>query len=782
MADTTGSVIVLTEYDLLRTKVNPGQYYATTDSRMLYLDDDNSIRRPVDATQIPTEKQRLYESFQKTTGRLYFVWETHNLYVWMNAWKLIVGNPDFPNAYQYIDGDIYSVGDMTDDVKGNGILGDGSVVIRDVNRIIKAKIYIDETNDNLVISSFLGGGIKVLPNGNMENTGALFLNPSSVNLDKVDGLGQHYNQFENVNGEMYVMYDETHKHLDTNKYSNDKHKYLVWHEGNLDATPLIEGWYLLKNIDDGAYGKTSINNDKMTKGLLLESTNPELEAKTTFGTHHKNGDGAPILNELTAEDLNDPLNNVGLYTVKDANGDLKIILLKDKDRPININYINDDDALLNKGEIVNLMNEKIYIAIKEVSTIDREVYVINDTELPKLVKEGLVISINFGETSKARNVFLKINPTGNEEEVSINLTSSVDDKPLGFVKDNIYQLIRYRDKWLVYNSEMKAGYKDNQYGTVRVTGESSDVSSFNVITDSQVDLNDDKYQYDGKYSFILDVNDKANFPEEEKYSNENGMEYLLEVNSSSGRGTGVNSNDNYIEQILTNVASGKKYVRYLNRMYRIISKYEQGTLDNNGRNVADNIRVRQIDRIKVDKNSSYKLQCTDIVNSIQVAVAKLDKTGCLGITNYMNVNNTTRIPTDNNTEYFRLTFQYQDKTNQLSPTLINNATINLIQFGFGEWEQIYDKDKLVNREKIGKEIIKLPSKNWIKSGSFYTQTFYRWDVSENTLVEGNLDIENQRKIEVSYIESFNFGFRVISETKPIEDIKMTILYTETKEV
>lgn len=782
MADTTSSVIVLTEYDLLRTKTNPGQYYATTDTRLIYLDDDNSKRRIVDATQIPTEKQRLYEKFQKTVGRLYFVWETKNLYVWLNSWNLVVGNPDFPNAYQYIDGNIYEVGDMTDDVKGNGILGDGSVVIRDVNRIIKAKIYIDETNDNLVISSFLGGGVKILPNGNMEDTGALFLNPSTVNVDKVDGLGQHYNQFENVNGEMYVMYDETHKHLDKNKYANDKHKYLVWHEGNLDATPLIEGWYLLRNVDDGAYGKTSINNDKTTKGIAIESINPELEANTYFKTHHKNGDGAPILNELTAEDQNDPLNNVGLYTVKTSDGDLKIQLIKDKDRPININYLDDNDTLLNKGEIINLLNEKVYVATLKSKSNTNETYLINDDDLPKLVKEGLIISVNFEETSEAQNVFLQINPTGPIEQVSINLNQTPNDRIIGFVKDNIYQLIRYQNKWILYNAEIKANYKDNGYGVVRVTGESADVSSFNVVLDAEVDLNDDKYQYDGKYSFILDVYDKLNFPKEEQYSTGNGSEYVLEVNSSSGRGTGVNSNDNYIEQILTNVGSGRKYRRYLNRTYRIISKYEQGTLDTNGRNKSDNIRVRQIDRIKVDKNSSYKLQCTNIVNSIQVAVAKLNKTGCLGISNYMAVNNTTRIATDDNTEYFRLTFQYQDQINQLSPTLINDAIINLVQFGFGEWEQVYDKDNLTNREKISREIIKLPAKNWVKSGNLYEQTFYRWAISENTLVEGNLDIINQRKIEVSYIESFNYGFKVISETKPIEDIEMTILCTETKEV
>ena len=40
----------------------------------------------------------------------------------------------------------------------NGLLHDGSVVVRDRNRIIKGKLYVDDGNDNLVISSYLGGG------------------------------------------------------------------------------------------------------------------------------------------------------------------------------------------------------------------------------------------------------------------------------------------------------------------------------------------------------------------------------------------------------------------------------------------------------------------------------------------------------------------------------------------------------------------------------------------------------------------------------------------------
>ena len=57
----------------------------------------------------------------------------------------------------------------------NGLLKDGSVCVRDENRLIKGRIYIAEDNDNFVISSYLGGGIRFLPNGRMSSEGEFII-------------------------------------------------------------------------------------------------------------------------------------------------------------------------------------------------------------------------------------------------------------------------------------------------------------------------------------------------------------------------------------------------------------------------------------------------------------------------------------------------------------------------------------------------------------------------------------------------------------------------------
>lgn len=78
-----------------------------------------------------------------------------------------------------------------DDVTGNGILGDGSVVVRDDNRMICGLLLSD--GYTLTIKSLIGGQINLEPSGTDISDGCLQLNASEV------GLGA------NLNGDLMIF-------------------------------------------------------------------------------------------------------------------------------------------------------------------------------------------------------------------------------------------------------------------------------------------------------------------------------------------------------------------------------------------------------------------------------------------------------------------------------------------------------------------------------------------------------------------------------------------------
>lgn len=222
-------IIRMKEFDLLRTAVTPGNMYICIDSRKMYYDTPESRRVTYTCDLIETEKRRLYY-VTPVVGHTYYIWETNSLWLWMNKWITLYSDKDYPSAYTYTDQTISPVYNGTPDdrvLDNNGLLGDGSIVIRDDERIIKGKIYVDQTNDNLVMSSFLGGGIKLLPNGMTSDVGELY----------ADAFGKSHIRAEwNIlNNEAYVDYSE-HPEKDPSKFIKDSHRYLVYHEGNLDPT------------------------------------------------------------------------------------------------------------------------------------------------------------------------------------------------------------------------------------------------------------------------------------------------------------------------------------------------------------------------------------------------------------------------------------------------------------------------------------------------------------------------------------------------------------------
>lgn len=231
----------ITEFDLLRTKVKKNNMYICIDSKKMYYDisDDQITGRTLyQYTGVKTINDILY-TITPTTTTVYYCWEDNSLWLWNNKWITLYTDTTYPSAYRYDDIDILTGKGILSPVyrndqpymlaDDNGLLKDGSVVVRDRQRIIKSKLYINDNNDNLVISSFLGGGIRLLPNGHLDTKGELFIS------DENDSFLR--SKFKILNNELYVDYTEQ-PDQDTNEFKNAKHSYKVYHEGNLNASLL----------------------------------------------------------------------------------------------------------------------------------------------------------------------------------------------------------------------------------------------------------------------------------------------------------------------------------------------------------------------------------------------------------------------------------------------------------------------------------------------------------------------------------------------------------------
>lgn len=244
---TIKKIYKMTEFDLLRTKVTMGNMYMCVDTQKLYYDSGTTAddRRIYDYISVRTVNELLYQ-ITPAYGKTYYCWEDNSLWVWINKWQTLYSQTTYPSAYVYDDipsttnqselSEIYRYDMPNMPADDNGLLKDGSVIVRDRNRIIKGKIAVSDENDNLLISSFLGGGIRILPNGKMTTEGEFYigskLNEETQNQESYATLRA---KLSILNDEMYIDYSEN-PDLDTNKYPNKNHIYKVYHEGNLDTS------------------------------------------------------------------------------------------------------------------------------------------------------------------------------------------------------------------------------------------------------------------------------------------------------------------------------------------------------------------------------------------------------------------------------------------------------------------------------------------------------------------------------------------------------------------
>lgn len=224
-------IIKCNQYDLFNTTPVTGQIYFCTDSRVLYKDNGpaKDSRSRFNAIVCNSDNDRL-NNIKPVVGKFYYVVNTNQLWLFDTRWVLKIGSSSQYNAYainnsaQYggnvitpvINSDETIVGvDGDKIIDNNGLLGDGSVAIRDSNRIIRGLTKVDNTNQQLTFSSYLDNGFLFIPNANLPykdlstSLGALHLTVdrdiSDINQElDLSGQAYYYGTWNNY-GDMYLI-------------------------------------------------------------------------------------------------------------------------------------------------------------------------------------------------------------------------------------------------------------------------------------------------------------------------------------------------------------------------------------------------------------------------------------------------------------------------------------------------------------------------------------------------------------------------------------------------
>lgn len=305
LTPTINRIYKMTSFDLLRTKVQMGNMYMCVDTQVLWYDSGETAdsRTVYEYVSVRNVNELLYQ-ITPSYGKTYYCWEDNSLWVWINKWETLYSQTTYPSGYVYDDipsianpqdiNPLYRYDMPNQPADDNGLLKDGSVVVRDRNRIIKGKITVDDGNNNLIISSFLGGGLRFLPNGGTETNGELLIDSRIANDDTVEYFATLRAQFKVLNNELYVDYSEE-PTKDNNRYQKSSHLYKVYHEGNLDASGI------------------EIMTGKQIYDKLTDDTDPDLPDLFDFNVKYLEGHRAnyfaPSEHHHNASDID------GLYSM-----------------------------------------------------------------------------------------------------------------------------------------------------------------------------------------------------------------------------------------------------------------------------------------------------------------------------------------------------------------------------------------------------------------------------------------------------------------------------------
>lgn len=219
-------VIRCTTYDLLKIKNKLGQIYFCTDNLVLYRDNgfSDTERTRFNAKVLSTENERIKSKPEQ--GKYYYVIETNGLWLFENRWSAQTPNIAKYNSYtmtnQILSPVINTNEEITSSLTGdkiidnNGLLGNGTIVIRDGNRIIKNTMEVNNVSQQIQNKSYVDDGFVFIPNANLpyanlnEGFGALHLTteivkPYSTNSsNNIKGMAYYYGDF-NTYGNVYTI-------------------------------------------------------------------------------------------------------------------------------------------------------------------------------------------------------------------------------------------------------------------------------------------------------------------------------------------------------------------------------------------------------------------------------------------------------------------------------------------------------------------------------------------------------------------------------------------------
>lgn len=222
------------QYDMRTLKPILNRMYYCVDSRCLYKDNGHTIsgRTRFPAVILSTELERT-NSIKPSIGKFYYVEETNSLWLYDTRWVLKIGSGVKYNAYtadgvygnqylsQVINTDTNITGDNGDKIlDNNGLLGNGTVAIRDSSRIIRSTIEADLAKRQTVFKSQLNNGMLFIPDNTLPYTdlsqsfGALHLTHEKQYIgdsaQKITGQAHYYGTWNNY-GDINVI-----EKIDTN--------------------------------------------------------------------------------------------------------------------------------------------------------------------------------------------------------------------------------------------------------------------------------------------------------------------------------------------------------------------------------------------------------------------------------------------------------------------------------------------------------------------------------------------------------------------------------------